>query len=166
MRRRALGAAAVLAAVAAAAAVGATATGFLLLPRATPAGDQTYYGHVKKVTRKGSHYELRFDPAWYLSGLTASRAALEETGSSDVPNDHYIIEEGHRLLTFVLPRTARVTVLANDGSGISSVPITVAELSRIVNGGHHRKLFEPLQSGVWIHVHIDTVRSLDQQYAP
>lgn len=32
--------------------------------------------------------------------------------------------------------------------------------------GKHRKLFEPLDSGVWIRVHSDTMRSLDQQYPP
>ena len=49
---------------------------------------------------------------------------------------------------------------------VSATPISVAELLRIVNGGKHRKLFEPLASGVWIRVRIDTVRELDQQYQP
>ena len=35
-----------------------------------------------------------------------------------------------------------------------------------MNGGPHRKLFEPLDSGVWIRVRIDTVKELDQQYRP
>jgi hypothetical protein len=35
-----------------------------------------------------------------------------------------------------------------------------------VNGGPHRKLFEPLDSGVWIRIHNDTVKELDQQYKP
>ena len=124
------------------------------------------YGHIKKLTREGGHYELRFDPAWFTSGVTASRAALEDTGSSDVPNDNYILEEGHRLLTYVVPNSARVTVLTSDAKGISSTPIPVSELARIVNGGKHRKLFEPLESGVWIRVSVDTVRELDQQYRP
>jgi len=125
------------------------------------------YGHVKKLTQKGGHYEMRFDPAWFTSGITASRAKLEDTGSGEVPNDNYIIEEAHRLLTYLVPASAKVTVLANQGTkGISATPISVAELSRIVNGGRHRKLFEPLDSGVWIRVRIDTVRELDQQYRP
>lgn len=123
------------------------------------------YGHIKTLTRKGGHYELRFDPAWFTSGVTASRAALQDTGSSDVPNDNYIVEEGHRLLTYLVPASARVTVLTN-AKGISSTPIPVSELARIVNGGKHRKLFEPLDSGVWIRVDVDTVRELDQQYRP
>jgi len=100
------------------------------------------------------------------SGVTASRAALADTGSSDVPNDNYVIEEGHRLLTYIVPTSARITVLTNSGSGISSPRITVFELARIVNGGAHRKLFEPLDSGIWIRVRIDRVLELDQQYHP
>jgi hypothetical protein len=143
-----------------------TSPGFLRLPPAAPAGQMVLYGHIKKLTRKGGQYELRFDPAWFTSGVTASRAALEDTGSSDVPNDNYVVEEGHRLLTYLVPTSARVTVLTNNAKGISSTPIPVSELGRIVNGGKHRKLFEPLESGVWIRVRIDTVRELNQQYRP
>ena len=125
------------------------------------------FGHIKKVTPAGGHYLLGFDPAWFTSGLTASRAHKEDTGSGEVPNDSYVVEEGHRVLWYVLPSTARVTVLTNTyGKGIQSVAISAAELNRIVNGGPHRKLFEPLASGVWIRVRIDTVKELDQQYAP
>ena len=45
-------------------------------------------------------------------------------------------------------------------------PITVDELARIVNGGAHRPLFEPLDSGIWLRTHIDRVCALDQQYRP
>jgi hypothetical protein len=149
------------------AAVATQQSGFLLLPPAAPAGQMVLYGHIKTLTRKSGRFELGFDPAWFTSGVTASRAKLADTGSGDVPNDNYVIEEGHRLLTYIIPTTARITVLTNNGtSGISSVPITVAELARIVNGGQHRKLFEPLDSGIWIRVRIDTVRELDQQYRP
>jgi hypothetical protein len=148
------------------AAVARQQSGFLLLPPAAPAGQMVLYGHIKKLTPKGSHFELRFDPAWFTSGITASRAKLEDTGSSDVPNDNYTVEEGHRLLTYLVPTTARITVLVSNAKGISSTPIPVAELARIVNGGKHRKLFEPLDSGIWIRIRIDTVRELDQQYKP
>ena len=101
------------------------------------------------------------------AAITASRAHKEDTGSSEVPNDNYTVEEGHRLLWYILPASARVTVLTNQATkGISATPISAAELSRIVNGGKHRKLFEPLDSGVWIRVRIDTVKELDQQYKP
>jgi hypothetical protein len=152
---------------AASAAIARHESGFLLLPPAAPAGQMVLYGHVRRLSRRNGRIELRFDPAWFTSGVTASAAKLADTGSSDVPNDNYVVEEGHRLLTYVVPATARVTVLTNQGTkGISATRITVAELLRIVNGGKHRKLFEPLDSGVWIRVRIDTVRELDQQYRP
>ncbi len=156
----------VIAATAVAGASAAT-TNFLLLPPAAPAGQFVQYGHIKKLTKSGSHYVLRFDPAWFTTGITASVAHKEDTGSSEVPNDNYVVEEGHRLLSYLLPANARITVLTNQGTkGISNTPIPAAELYRIVNGGPHRKLFEPLESGVWIRVRIDTVKELDQQYAP
>ena len=142
-----------------------TQSGFRRLPPAAPAGQMVLYGHIKKLVRKGGHYELRFDPAWFTSGVTASRAAFEDTGSSDVPNDNYVVES-HRRLTYLVPTSARVTVLTNNAKGIASTPIRVSELARIVNGGKHRKLFEALDSGVWIRVRIDTVQELDQQYRP
>ena len=145
----------------------AAAAGFLLLPPAAPAGQFTLFGHIKKLSRPGGKYVLRFDPAMFTTGLTASVAAKEDTGSSDVPNDVYTVEESHRLYSYYLAPNAKVTVLTNHGtSGISATPITVGELYRIVNGGPHRKLFEPLDSGVWIRVRIDTVKELDQQYRP
>jgi hypothetical protein len=151
----------------ASAAIARHRSGFLLLPPAAPAGQMVLYGHIRRRFRKGGRIQLRFDPAWFTSGLTASAAKLADTGSSDVPNDNYVVEEGHRLLTYLVPETARVTVLTNQGTrGISATPISVAELLRVVNGGRHRKLFEPLDSGIWIRVRIDTVRELDQQYQP
>jgi hypothetical protein len=141
-------------------------SGFLLLPPAAPAGQMTLYGHIKSLTRTNGRFELGFDPAWFTSGVTASRAKRADTGSSDVPNDNYTVEESHRLLTYIVPATARVTVLTNNGTGIASTKIGVSELARIVNGGKHRKLFEPLNSGVWIRVRIDRVLELDQQYHP
>ena len=156
-----------LIAVAGVAAASAATTNFLLLPPAAPAGQFVEYGHIKKLTKSGSHYVLRFDPAWFTSGLTASVAKKEDTGSSDVPNDNYVVEEGHRLLSYLLPASARITVLTNHGTaGISATPISAAELYRIVNGGPHRQLFEPLESGIWVRVRIDTVKELDQQYQP
>jgi hypothetical protein len=141
-------------------------SGFLLLPPAAPAGQMVLYGHIKTLSRKRGRFEMKFDPAWFTSGVTASRAALADTGSSDVPDDNYVVDEGHRLLTYTVPTTARITVLTNNGTGIASTPIAVSELARIVNRGAHRKLFEPLDSGIWIRVRIDTVRELDQQYRP
>ena len=137
-----------------------------------PCGDRIF-GHITSLAAKEDHFELRFDPAWFTSGLTANTAAAENGAlpkGEPVPNDNYVVEEGHRLLAYVLPATAHVTVLAKGaalgGNGFPSAEITVAELARIVNGGAHRPLFEPLDSGVWIRVHVDTVCSVEQQYRP
>jgi hypothetical protein len=127
--------------------------------------DVAQFGYIKSLTRKGRRFELRFDPAFLLSGETARRAAFEDTGSADVPNDFYRVDEGHRLLTYLVPPGARVTVLSH---GVDGTPITVAQLAALVAGGNplHQELFEPLTTGFWVVTRIDTVRSLDQQYFP
>jgi hypothetical protein len=131
-----------------------------------PPAEQTQFGYIKKLTKQGSGYVMRFDPALLLSGVTANTAAAEDGAvppGEPVPNDNYRLNETHRLLTYVVPAGAQVTVLT---SGPSPTKIPVDELFRIVNGGPHRKLFEPLDTGVWLRVRIDTVRSIDQQYQP
>jgi hypothetical protein len=137
---------------------------------ARPCGDGSLYGHIKSLTPKGDHFELRFDPAWFLSGVTASRAKLEDTGSSDVPNDNYVVEEGHRLLTYLVPPNAEITVLSRTGklpgAGFPSTAITASQLAQLLDGKEPVKLAEPLESGFWMHVNIDTVCSLQQQYRP
>jgi len=126
------------------------------------------FEYVKSLERKGSGYELRFDPAFMLSGQTANVAAAEDgavSAGQPVPNDNYIVDEGHRLLTYEVPATARVTVLTKDVGGS---PITVAQLAQLVRGENPfgKPLFEPITTGFWIRVHVDTVHSLDQQYHP
>jgi hypothetical protein len=126
---------------------------FATLPRATPAGQQSLYGHISSLSPRGNHYVLRFDPAWLLSGVTASRASLEDTGSGDVPNDTYTRDETHKLLTFLVPAGAHVTVLTH---ATCSTRTTVAKLAKSTTP---RRRF-------WIRVRIDTVRSIDEQYHP
>jgi hypothetical protein len=124
------------------------------------------FGHIKSLKQKASGYVLRLDPEWFLSGTTANVAAAEDGAvgaGQPVPNDNYRVDEGHRLFTYKVPANARVTVITKAPRG---TPITVSQLAEIVNGTSHLKLFEPLESGVWIVVHIDTVRSIDQQYQP
>jgi hypothetical protein len=138
----------------------------------TPCGPSAVavYGHVRSLAPKGDHYELRFDPAWFLSGVTANQAMLEDTGSSDVPNDNYVVEEGHRLFTYLVPTTAHITVLSREGTiegpGFPSRAITVAQLAQLVKGEKPVKLAESLESGFWMHVNIDTVCSLEHHYSP
>ena len=139
-------------------------------------GDQRLYGQVKSLERKGDHYELRFDPALFLSGVTANVAQAEDqqtpcqpSACPPVANDNYVVDEGHRLLTYLVPADVQGTVLTTSGSSGGPFPattITAAELAQIVAGQSSLKLFEPLSSGVWILVHGDTIRTFAQQYRP
>ena len=139
-------------------------------------GDQRLYGQIKSFARNGDHYELRFDPAWFLSGVTANVAQAADQGSPcrpstcpPVANDNYVVNEGRRLLTYIVPANVRGTVLTKNGANSGPFPattITAAQLAQLVAGKKSPKLFEPLSSGVWILVHGDTVRTFAQQYRP
>ena len=127
----------------------------LRLPRAAAAGETTQYGHIKSLRLVGARYVLRFDPALWLGGVTAERAAVQDGAirpGQPVPNDYYIVDEGHRLLSYHVPATLRPTILTR---GTCTTRTTVAALARSAPA-----------AGFWIRVRIDTVRSLDQQYRP
>jgi hypothetical protein len=130
-----------------------------------PPREVVEYGYIKSLKRKGSTFELRFDPAWLLTGKTANQAALEDTGSSDVPNDNYVVNESTRAYTFFVSPSAHVTVLKE---GVNGSPITVDQLAQLANGGNPfpKPLFEPISTGFWISIRNDTVGSLEQQYHP
>jgi hypothetical protein len=145
-----------------------TATKKVTITPAATSNEIAQFGYVKSLERKGSGYEMRFDPALLLSGQTANVAAAEDgavPAGQPVPNDNYVVDEGHRLLTYEVPANAHVTVLTK---GVTGSPITVAELAQLVRGENPfgKPLFEPITTGFWIRVQIDTVRSLDQQYHP
>jgi hypothetical protein len=147
------------------------ASPFLPTPPGSGPRQLLIYGHVKLVTPKGARFEVRVDAAEYLSGETANRAAIEDKvipAGDVVPNDHYIREDGHKLLTFKVPANAHVTVIVNNGAaGFSAPSISMSELRQIVQGKNpsHRKLFEP-KNAFWIRVASDTALSFDQQYSP
>ena len=78
------------------------------------------FGHIKSLERSGDHYLLRFDPAWFTSGATANTAAADDGAvepGQPVPNDNYVVDESHRLLTYLVPETADVTILTTGGTG-------------------------------------------------
>ena len=130
--------------------------------------EQVEFGYIKSLTAKNDGYQLRFDPALFLTGETASVAAAEDGAvepGEPVPNDNYVVDEGHRLFTYKVPANARVTVLVDSPDG---KPISVAQLAQLVAGKNPlpKPLFEPLQTGFWIRIRIDTVKALDQQYHP
>ena len=136
-----------------------------------PCGEREF-GHIKSLVRKGDHYVLRFDPAWFTSGVTANTAAAEDGAvepGEPVPNDNYVVDESERVLTYLVPTNAHVTVLTNTKDAVGNLyatPISVSELAQLVKGEKPVELFEDLESGFWIRVHIDTACSLDQQYRP
>ena len=136
-----------------------------------PCGDRMF-GHIRSLARGDSgRWVMRFDPAWFTSGLTANTAAAEDgvvEPGEPVPNDNYRIEEGHRLLTYFVAPSAHVTVLTRHGdpAQFGATPIGVPQLAALVRGEKPVALFEPLDTGVWIRVHVDTVCRVDQQYVP
>jgi hypothetical protein len=161
-----------LAAAGIAVAAASGSSNLLRLPPGTSPGQQVLFGHVQAVARKGGRWELRFDPAWFLSGVTAERAAVEDKviqPGEAVPNDNYVVEEGHRLLTYVVSPTAHITVLTK---GLATAVVPVAEFAQIVKGRNpkHRPLFAPGSGlGFWIRVgtqYPNPVLSIDQQYHP
>jgi hypothetical protein len=112
---------------------------------------------------------MRFDPEWFTSGLTSNVAAAEdgvEQPGEPVPNDDYRIDEGHRLPTYLVAPNARVTVITRHGNPaqLGATPITVAQLAALPLGEKVIDLFEPVDTGMWIRVQIDTVCAIDQQY--
>jgi hypothetical protein len=134
----------------------------------------TQYGHIRSLSRKATRYVLRFDPAFWLSGITAQRAAVEDKvvrPGEAVPNDYYIVDESHRLLTYLVPATARVTVLTTRGdqNRLGATSVNIAELVQLLRGGHPRglRLTEP-NAGFWLRIvtRSGTVTALDQQYQP
>jgi hypothetical protein len=144
-------------------------SGLLRLPRATRAGEVSLWGHIKSLAHRGGQWEMKFDPGLPLHGATAEHAALEDTGSKDVPNDVYIVEEGRRRLTYVVSRSASVTILT---AGLKATKISLPELAQIVVGKNPngRRLFgRPTAFGFWIRVGLrypNPVLSIDQQYQP
>jgi hypothetical protein len=145
--------------------VAAPPAGAFLPRNPFPPRQIVFFAYVKSLTRSGSRYVMRVDPAAFLSGVTANRAAIEDkviAPGEVVPNDYYIRDEGHRLLTYRVPATAHITILT---AGVTATPITVAELARAVKGKSPKnRPYSP--NGFWIRARGDTVLALDQQYRP
>ena len=126
------------------------------------------FGYIRSLTRKGSRYVMRFDPAQFLSGEAANVAAAQDGAvepGEPVPNDNYVVNESKRAYTYFVAPDAHVTVLKDGPDGS---PISVAQLADLVAGKNPlpKPLFEPLSTGFWMHYRIDTVDALDQQYHP
>ena len=59
-------------------------------------------------------------------------------------------------------------MLTNRGNGILETPVSVAQLASLVHGETVPgvKLYESLDSGIWLTTDIDKVTKIDQQYRP
>lgn len=139
---------------------------FLPSPPLRPPRLSVFYGNLATLSRAGGHWVLRVDPAAFLEGSTAQRAAVEDGAiapGEPVPNDFYVRNESKRLLTYRVAAGARVTVIT---AGIRATRVSVAELATILKGGNpnRRKLFGSPRDGFWVQVRGDTVLSMDQQY--
>lgn len=129
------------------------------------------FGHIKSLTRIGDRYTLRFDPALIFSGETANKAAAEDgvvEPGEPVPNDNYTVDESHRAYTYLVAKDVKVTLLVRSSpEKWGPTPVKLADLAKILDGGSTDvDLFEPLDTGVWITIDIDTVRAVYQQYKP
>lgn len=134
--------------------------------------DQSFYGRIVSAQPAAGGYLLRFDPAWWLGGVTANVAFAQAMHQScapraceSVPNDYYVLDEGHATLTFFLPRGAHGTVLTQPLK-FPGTRVTAARLVALVGQGARARLFEPLESGVWLRVNSDTITGFAQQYRP
>ncbi len=140
------------------------------LPLFSPPKQITQYGYVASVTQKGREYVLRFDPALWLEGQTANVAAAEDGAvkpGEAVPNDYWIRNADHKLLTYELPAGTHVTILVN----LQTTRVTVAKLAQLLTskaakGCSPYALRLPCLLGFWLRYSIDTVKALDQQYQP
>jgi hypothetical protein len=136
-------------------------------PASTHRPPNVLYGHIESMRKQGSRFEIRFDPAWFLTGHAAEQAAYEDTGSRDVPNDSYVVEEGHRLLSFYVLPSARITVLTHV---TNSTPVSAGELYALVNGRNprHRRGLQP-GAAFWLRIgdkYPNPAVTVDQQYHP
>ncbi len=139
-------------------------------PSPVKTGKQWLHGQIRFVKREGDHYLLGFDPSWFLSGIAANVAQAQDQHRTCAPsscppvdNDNYVVDESHRVYTYLLPADAHGTVLV---SSSDTKTISAEQLATVVAGKSKLKLFEPLESGVWLLVRIDTVQSFAQQYVP
>jgi hypothetical protein len=140
---------------------------------APPSGDQRLYGQIRTMEATSGGYFVHFDPAWFLTGITANAAQAEDQGVTcapreceAVPNDNLVVDESDRTYVYFLPAAVHGTVLTKTSNNFAETDVTAAQLAGIVDGTSSLQLFEPLESGVWLTVHIDTIRSFTQQYQP
>jgi hypothetical protein len=154
---------------------GSTKTVVRTVTVAPPLGgsaDQMVYGHVISAEPAKGGYFVRFDPASWLSGIAANVAFAQSMHQTcapracpPVPNDYYVVDDGHTQLTYFLPHTTSGTVLTRP-LAFPGTAVSADRFVRLVAEGAQAPLYEPLASGVWIRIHNDTITRFAQQYRP
>jgi hypothetical protein len=171
-------------------AIGGTKTTTMTVTRTvkTPAGPKKppaaqaetalvkYYGiPVNPVTRlDAKRYALTIKPEFFLVGVTANVAFAAGQGNACQPlecpgadDDRVVIPAGTQNLTFILPAKATGTVLTLNRQQMRTTTVTGTQLAAIVGKQPDApKLMEPLDSGLWLTVNVDTVTSFAQQFQP
>jgi hypothetical protein len=143
-----------------------TVTAPVTEPGLQPPSQRTEFGHIVSLRQTGHDYTMRFDPALFLSGETANKTAAEDgvvEPGEPVPNDNYVLDESHRLLTYPVANDATVTVLT--GGGVET-KTTVAELAQALQRKGDATMWDPRTTGTWITTDVDTVIAIRQQYHP
>ena len=132
-----------------------------------------YFGTPVSITKlDAKRYALEITPKFFLVGVTANvvfaaeqHNACQPLECGPVEDDRWVIPAGTRTLLFVLPAETTGTVLTLPDPNVPT-RVTAAQLSGLVGGATTPKLFEPLESGLWLTVDGDTVTSFAQQYQP
>jgi len=135
-----------------------------------------YFGiPVSVIKLDAKRYALAIKPEFFLVGVTANVAfaaeqqnACQPLECSPVEDDRLVIPAGTQNLLFVLPAKTTGTVLTLSGPErqMQTTKITAAQLSALVGGAKTPPLVEPLDSGLWVTVNVDTVTSFAQQFQP
>jgi hypothetical protein len=141
------------------------------MPISAPPRERPLYGHVVMIERADDDdgFEIAFDPAFWLEGQTAARAAADDgriEAGEPVPNDYYVRDESDLVLAFFAPNDVPVTVLTLAEGRVESTRITVGELADIVAGEETTRRLYGRELGYWIRLQADTIVSIDQQYQP
>jgi len=133
-----------------------------------------YFGQLVSVTKlDAKRYTLAIKPQFFLVGVTANVAfaaqqqnACQPLECAPVEDDRWVIPAGTQPLLFILPATTTGTVLTLENQQMHTTKITAGQLAAIVGGATKPKLMEPLDSGLWVTVNVDTVTSFAQQFQP
>ena len=140
--------------------------------------DQKCPETVGRKTVYFSCYALTITPQFFLVGVTANVAfaagqtppkTCEPLKCPAVEDDRWVIPAGTQNLTFLLPATAKGTVLTLNSSQMQTTTVTGAQLAALVGPppATTPKLMEPLKaSGLWVTVNVDAVTSFAQQFQP